>query len=114
VIGIFGQVKTAIQAQTNSIKLIANPTTGADVDMCAALDIDGDAVATMYHMTGDLSDALIASTSGAAETIGDYKPLIVDVGTIDLNATASNTGAIEWTVVYEPVDSGARITRYNG
>lgn len=113
ILDIIGQVKTVIQAQANSIKLIANPTVGADVDLCAALDINADAVGTKYNITGDLSDALQEITNGAGETLGDYKPVIVDAGTIDLNATASNTGEIEWTVIYEPIDRRATIRRYS-
>jgi hypothetical protein len=107
---IIGEVDTtAIQAQANNMKLISNPTTGADVDLCAVLDIDGDAVGTMYHITGTLADALIATTSGAFGLQND--PIIVAPGTIDLSCSASNTGKIKWTVFYSSEDSGAKIVK---
>jgi len=106
---IIGEVlDTAIEAQTNSIKLISNPTVGADVDLCAALDIDGDAIGTIYQITGTLTDALVATTSGASLT--QDKNLTVAAGTIDLDCTATNTGKIKWTVFYTAVDTGAIIT----
>ena len=109
VLGIFGEVTTVMQTQTNNVKLIADPTTGADVDLCATLDCTADAVGTMYHITGDLSDALIADTSGAAEALADYQPVIVAPGDIDLSCSASSTGAAKWSVLWRPLDPGARV-----
>lgn len=111
ILGIYGEVTTVIQSQTNNAKLTANPDTGADVDLCANLDLTGDAVGTMYGITGDLSDALLEATSGALETLGDYKPVVVAPGTIDLTCSASSTGAIKWTVEWEPIDLHATVTR---
>lgn len=108
ILGIYGQVvTTAIEAGADSIKLISNPTVGADVDLCVALDIDADAVGTMYNITGTLTDAMVATTSGAMK--GQALPIIVDAGTIDLNATASKTGKTKWAIHYVAIDSGAAI-----
>lgn len=62
---IIGEVTTIIEAGANNMKLISNPTVGADVDLCAVLDIAEDAVGTTYHITGTLADAMVAKTSGA-------------------------------------------------
>jgi hypothetical protein len=108
VLKIIGEVTTVVQAQANSIKLISNPTVGADVDMCAALDINADAVGTLYTVTGTLSDAMVATTSGAVQS--QLTGIDVAAGTIDLDATASSTGATKWVVHYVPIDDGATIT----
>lgn len=104
---IVGEVTTVIQTQANNTKLIANPTVGADVDICAVLDISADAVGTMYHITGTFTDALIATTSGAFTS--QASSVIVAAGTIDLSCAASNTGSVKWTINYEPIDPGAKI-----
>lgn len=107
ILGIYGEVTTNIQAAANSVKLISNPTTGADVDLCAALDINGKAAGTMLNITGTLSDALVATTSGGMK--GQAAGVVVAAGTIDLNATASTTGATKWAIQYVPIDIGAYI-----
>ena len=105
---IVGEVTTIIQAQANDTKLVANPTVGADVDLCAVLDITGDAVGTIYTITGTLADAMVATTSGAVTA--QAAPVVVAAGTIDLSCAASNTGATKWTVHYIPLDAGSSIT----
>lgn len=103
-----GEVTTIIQTQANATKLIANPTVGADVDLCATDDITADAVGTLYSITGTLADAMVATTSGAATAQGSG--VIVAAGTIDLSCAASNTGATKWTLHYVPIDVGSNIT----
>ena len=106
---ILGKVTTIIQNQANATLLKVNPTVGADVDLCAALDIDNDAVGTMYSVTGDFSDAMVEVTSGAIEGEASLQSFIVTDGVIEMECAASNTGAIQWTIVYQPLTKGANI-----
>jgi hypothetical protein len=107
IVQILGVVTTVIQTQANNTLLKINPTVGADVDLCAALDISADAVGSVYSITGTLSDALINTVSGAA--IKQANPVIVEAGVIELECAASNTGSVKWIVQYKPVDQGAKI-----
>ena len=104
---IIGVVTTVIQTQANDTKLVANPTVGADVDLCAVLDVSADAVGTNYTITGTLANAMVATTSGANVT--QAAPVTVQAGTIDLNCAASNTGAVSWLIEYEEIDEGATV-----
>ena len=104
---IVGEVTTNIQAQANNTKLIANPTIGADVDLCSVLSITGDAKGTIYHITGTLATAMQATTSGAG--VAQASSLIVAAGTIDLSCAATNTGATKWLVKYQPLEVGSRV-----
>lgn len=103
---IYGKVTTVIQTQADSIKLIANPTVGTDVDLCAALNISAKAVNTLLSITGVVGDAMIGA--GLSQR-GMNVPLIVPAGTIDLDATASNTGQIEWTLFWIPLHPDAAV-----
>jgi len=104
---IVGEVTVIIAGAANSAKLIANPTVGADADLCAAVAITDDAVGTMYVLTGTMVDAMIAATSGAAQA--QHGALLVAAGTIDLDCTANNTGETKWTLHYIPLDPGSRV-----
>jgi hypothetical protein len=106
-LSILGEVTTVIQTQANNTKLISNPTVGADVDLCAVLNISADAVGTNYTITGTLANAMVEITSGAG--VAQAAPLIILPGTIDLSCAASNTGAIKWQVMYEAISPGARV-----
>jgi hypothetical protein len=50
---------------------------------------------------------MVATTSGAG--VYQAAPVFVTAGTIDLNCAATNTGAVKWTIEYEPIDSGATV-----
>ena len=104
---IVGEVTTAIEAGANNMKLISNPTTGADVDLCAVVDIAAAAVGSMLHITGTLSDAMVITASGAYESQSSV--IAVAPGTIDVSCSASKTGSVKWTCFYIPIDEGAKV-----
>ena len=105
---VVGEVTTIIEGVAVSIKLVANPTVGADVDLCTAVVINGDAVGTIYTITGSLSDAMVATTSAAAssQTVG----VLVTDGTIDLYTDINATGQTKWSIHYIPVDKNSEVT----
>ena len=104
---IIGEVTVEIGAGANNTKLIANPTVGADVDLCATVDIDADAVGTLYHITGTVANAMIATTSGAFEL--QAGGLMVSAGTIDLSCSGSTVGETKWTVIYRALDADSTV-----
>lgn len=104
---IVGQVTTVIQTQANNTKLVANPTTGTDVDLCAVLDISADQVGCLYGITGVFSDAMVGVNAGA--TVLQQRAIVVNTGSIDLNCAASNTGSVKWDITYIPIDVGAAV-----
>ena len=105
---IIGEVTTVIETQANDTKLTANPTTGTSVDMCAALDITADEVGCLYGISGTPANALVGTNAGL--TPGQAVPQVLNIGTIDLDCAASNTGSVKWTIYYVPIDDGASIT----
>jgi hypothetical protein len=107
ILDIYGEVTVELGAGANNMKLVSNPTTGADVDMCAQVDTDGDVVGTMYGITGTVADAMISPTSGCFSA--QAKGLVVPAGTIDLYASASKAGQTKWTIRYLPLDLGATV-----
>jgi hypothetical protein len=104
---LVGEVTDTIQAQANDVKVKFNPTaSGADTDLCAALEINGDAIGTLYGVSGDYSVALqqgVLTLEGPAFGA----PFILSEGDIELDTVADSTGEIEWTLTYVPYDDGA-------
>ena len=105
---IVGEVGTAnIGAVETLVEVISNPTVGADVNLCASKDINGDVIGTIYTVTGTLADAMIATTSGAVAA--QSAPIFVSAGTIDFKTSSSTTGQTKWTIHYIPLDSGSTV-----
>jgi len=107
IISISGKVGTVIQTQTNASLLKINPTAGADVDLCAALDITAKAAKSWLSITGTAGDALVATPAGAI--VKQAVPIIVDAGVIELECAASNSGTAKWMLQYKPLEPGARV-----
>lgn len=104
---IVGEVTTVIQTQANNTKLVSNPTTGTDVDICAVLDVTADQVGCLYGITGLFSDALVGANAGA--TVVPRNAVVLPIGTLDLSCAASNTGSVKWSITYVPLDDGASV-----
>lgn len=104
---IVGEVTTVIETQANDTKLTANPTTGTSVDICAALDISADEAGCLYGITGLNTDAMIGINAGALPA--QTRDVIVNIGTIDLDCAASNTGSVKWSIFWTPIDDGAAL-----
>lgn len=105
---IVGEVTTVIQTQANNTKIVSNPTTGTDVDLCAVLDITADQVGCLYGITGTFATAMVGANAGA--TVALATPIVIPIGTIDLSCAASSTGSVKWKMTYVPLDTGASVT----
>lgn len=107
-VSLVGEVTTAIQAQADNTKIKFNPTaTGADQDLCAVLDITGDAVGELYTISGTVADAMRSDLLIGNPVLAS--PLTLSEGDIELDCAASNTGSVAWTLVYVPLDDGASV-----
>lgn len=107
VTGIVGEVTTVIGGTLPSAKLVANPTTGADTDITAAVAITDDAVGNLYGVDtlgGGL--VVLASATSTPQNGG----IVVKPGTVDLHVSATDaTGAVKWSLFYVPLDDGATV-----
>lgn len=107
ILGIVGEVTTIIQNQANNTKLTANPTTGTSVDICAVLDTANKEAGCLFGITGTFATAMVGANAGA--TVMCATPVVVNIGTIDLDCAASNTGSVKWSIWYVPLEDGAYI-----
>jgi hypothetical protein len=107
VIEIVGKVGTVIETQANNTLLKINPTDGADVDLCAALNISAAAAKSFLSITGTAADALINTASGSF--LQQASSIVVNAGVIELETAADNTGTVKWFLRYRPLEPGARV-----
>ena len=109
VTSVVGRVTTSIQAQANAIKLVATPSgSGAVNDLSGTVESNALAAGGLLGITGLAGDAMVKSTGGGVSNLRN--PVIVAAGAIGLNTAATNTGSIEWSLTYVPLDDGATVT----
>jgi hypothetical protein len=117
VLQIYGEVTTAIGAVANATKLKHNPSgTGSDVDLCATLDINADAVGQVYSIVGVLATAMKSTTLWLVVPADSIPApgLVLGPGDIEIDCAGSSvTGKVKWTLVYELVDPGANVAVVN-
>ncbi|KKN84463.1 hypothetical protein LCGC14_0289250 [marine sediment metagenome] len=111
---LFAEVTTAaIAGGASNFQFVANPSAGATQDMCANLDIDGDAIGTQYSIDGVAATALLVAEQGMVLAMPNGgRGQILQPGTIDaISATDKTAGGslIQVTLYYIPMDSGATV-----
>lgn len=105
---IWGEVTTAIQAQANATKFTHTPTGGSATDMCATVDINGAAVGRFVSVIG--TTAATAAVLGAAgATPAMSTPWVLNAGIVKLSCAATNTGAMKFGVIWEPLENGSNL-----
>jgi hypothetical protein len=104
-----GVVTVAVQAQANATKLISAPTTGSSNDMCATLDLNAAEAGALLSLDGVLATALQGAVNKSGSVGAMTKYQIANIGNIQVNCAATNTGNITWTMTYVPLDVGASV-----
>lgn len=114
---LYGQVTAAEASGGTTIKLVKETST---VDLCAATTVTGDAIGTLYFLTGEVAVILNGTAHapiidvGANLTAMPSSPIIfgrtATEDAIELAQTGTSaTLVILWTVFYRPLEVGAYI-----
>jgi len=109
---IVGVVTSAIGNVANETKLVSSPAgAGIDTDICAVLDIDDDALDTIYTITGTFANAMVDSVNLPRAASVDINVLLPP-GSIDVDCAGSDGGGgrVRWSAVYVPLEEGASVT----
>lgn len=115
VLGLVGEVTTAMSSTATSINVQYKKSGGTAVDVSAATVVTSDAIGTLYGVTGVAADLLSAQTVAGTEApnvtfVQNLKyPIVVDAGDFELLGTAAQTGVTAWTLLYVPLDDGAAV-----
>jgi hypothetical protein len=106
---LVGEVTVVVPAVANGSRITFDPdAVGATQDLCADLDITGDAVGETYTISGTVANAMRSDLLIGNPVLQD--PLVVAEGSIGLYCGGNSvTGATAWTIVYVPLDDGAYV-----
>ena len=109
---ITGTIKTIMQNKVQTMKLAIVSDALVSYDICANKDIDTFAAGTLLSITGTAADAMLATTAVGVLAPGQVNAIFatcVTSGVINVTAGAANTGAITWSVQWEPISAGATL-----
>lgn len=123
VTSITGTVSTVVQAQACTVSLGNTPTGGSAATAsiaAASASVSGLAVGASFgapaFSSGSPAALAFTGASGVLPSadLGVRLDLggicLVPAGTIDWTTSATNTGAVVWSVTYIPYDAGASVT----
>lgn len=117
VTSLIGKVTTAIQNQACTLSVGNNPTGGspAATAICGATAITNAALGIIVAAPLAIASALVVSANPGILAPSELQTVfggntMVDVGTVNVTTSATNTGAITWTITYIPYDVGAYVT----
>ncbi len=108
---IFGVVRTVIQGQTTTVKLSVKNDALTAIDLCATVDIDADAVGTLYALPAAVGSAMVATTLGGALSllVVPYVVLPTTSGIITVTYGAASTGVIDWYLGWSALTPNANV-----
>ncbi|MBM3187093.1 MAG: hypothetical protein FJZ90_00035 [Chloroflexi bacterium] len=108
---LVGVVTGQVGAVANATKLRMNSTgAGATTDLCATVEFNAAAVDSQFTITGTFANAMIKTVNLPIATAVDLNVMLVP-GTVDLDCAGSDggDGRVRWSLVYQPLESGAQI-----
>lgn len=108
ILGLLGEVTTVASATATLINFAAVPTTGPVQNLNAptASAIENATVGTLVTISGLFTDAAII---GGAGQILDSTGVVIAPGGIRITTSATNTGALKYSLWYLPLDDGATV-----
>lgn len=113
VIALVGEIIEAVSGDPCDLKLVMDPTDGADTDMCTVIDIDGFVIHSWIYLDGTIGNPAVQAIPGTALPLGIGMdiPLVLPPGTIDMNLANSDptTGSIVWYLRYKPLKTGVTV-----
>ncbi len=110
-VALVGEVTTAIQAQSTTVKVTSTPTTGSAIDMSsAATDVNALEVGGRISLANPPASGTALVKTNAGYTNLQGVQTIVPIGTISYTTGATSTGSIKWDLIYIPWDTAATVT----
>lgn len=112
--GIYGVVRTAIQAQATNCKLSVKNDGLTAVDLCANADITGDAIGTLLRAVNPTVATVLQEFTNGVATMDDVYDInratvCTTSGIITVTFGAASTGVIDWYLAWTPLVQGSTV-----
>lgn len=107
---LVGEVTTVLDGTVYTLKVSHTPTVGSATDLSAALTMTS--FLAGGHVTLGATVGAALSNDNAAGLIGLVAPspaLVLAAGVVTLTGSATQTGAMKWSLHYVPLDAAASV-----
>lgn len=110
--GLVGQVTTVIGSTATTVSIGYTPTAGtaAAAGLASAVAITSSEVGVRLGLPLTAGGALVVgANAGTSVQIAAHAPYVLVPGTLTYTTSASTTGALQWDLLYIPLDDGATV-----
>lgn len=109
VVGLIGEVTTAVQNQACTISIGTAPTVGTG--SATALGTTSSIIAAPIgtHFSSNPGGATVTDLTTQAGVLVPAAGFLVDAGSITITTSATNTGSVKWDLIFVPWDNGASV-----
>lgn len=109
VVGLVGEVTTAVQNQACTLAIGTAPTvgTGSTTALGTASSIIAAPIGT--HFAAAPGGATVTDLSTQAGVLLQAARFVVNIGNITITTSATNTGSVKWDLIYIPLDLAATV-----
>ncbi len=106
---LLGRVVTALGATVTNLKLQFTPSGGAATDLYANVAVTSAAAGRTITPNAAIGSALVLGAAGhlAGAPIPGASGLFLPAGSLAMVTDANDTGTLQWSLTYVPLDDGA-------
>jgi hypothetical protein len=108
---LVGTVTTATTATATTLAIGTVPTVGTarTTALASAVAVTSREIGTQVNPAATLGGALVVGADAGAASQAIAAGFIVSAGAISITTSATNTGAMSWSLTYIPLDNGASV-----
>lgn len=108
-VALVGEVTVAIQNQACTVSIGTAPTvgTGSATALGTASSIIAAPIGT--HFAANPGSAVTTDLATQAGVLAQAAGYLLDAGAITITTSATNTGSVQWDLLYIPWDDGAQV-----
>lgn len=110
---LVGVVTTVMGATATTLSVGVTPTVGSaqPAGLASATAVTSAAVGAPLALSTTVGGALVVGAAGAPVVAGPTTPsFLLSAGALTVTTSASDTGSIQWTLTYVPLDPGASVS----
>ncbi|MEY9876638.1 hypothetical protein ABH931_006148 [Streptacidiphilus sp. MAP12-33] len=113
IVSLTGWVTTVMGATATTLSVGLTPTVGTSsaTSLASATAVTSKEVGTHFSIGSTPGSALVVgSNAGAPVQSTGHAAWVINTGSITVTTSASDTGSVQWDLIYIPLDNGAQVS----
>jgi hypothetical protein len=106
---LLGEITTVLDATVYTLKVTHDPTVGPAVDLSAALTMTSFTAGDYVTLGATVGAALTSNNGAIGSVVAPAPKLVLADGILTLTGSATQTGAMKWSLYYVPLDANSNV-----